>query len=63
VTRIGELGTLAVTSNRSTLLILVALMMEAIPSSKMSVLQQPNGITSQKMAFFVVTAVKISNLT
>jgi hypothetical protein len=42
VTRIGELGTtLAVTSNRRTLL-----------------LQETHGITSQKIAFFIVTAVK-----
>jgi hypothetical protein len=44
VTRIGELGTLAVTSNRRTLL------------------DEPHGVTSQKMPFFIVTAVKISNL-
>jgi hypothetical protein len=41
VTRIGELGTLAVTSNRSML---------------------PHGVTSQKTTFFIVTAVRISNL-
>jgi hypothetical protein len=35
VTRIGELGTLAVTSNRRKLL-----------------LQEPHGVTSQKMPFF-----------
>jgi hypothetical protein len=41
----------------------VTLMMEAIPSSKTSFLQEPHGITSQKMAFFIVTTMKISNLT
>jgi hypothetical protein len=49
VTRIGELGTtLAVTSNRHMLL----------SSSKTSVLQEPHGVTSQKIPFFIVTAVK-----
>jgi hypothetical protein len=46
VTRIGELGKLAATTNQSTL------MMEVILSSKMSLL------TTQKMAFFVVTILK-----
>jgi hypothetical protein len=79
-TRIGELGTLAVTSNRRTLRrntnlrsvlrllvtadvssspILVTLMMEALSSSE---LQEPYGVTSQE-TFFIVTAVKTSNLT
>jgi hypothetical protein len=40
VTKIGELGKLAVTSN-----------------------QEPHDVTSQKTAFFIVTAVKTSNLT
>jgi hypothetical protein len=67
VTRIDELGTtLAVTSNRRTLVtvsvvpsspILVTLMKEALSSSETSVL------TSQKTPFFIVTAVKTSNLT
>jgi hypothetical protein len=39
VTKIGELGTLAVT------------------------LQKPQGVTSKKTPFFIVTAVKTSNLT
>jgi hypothetical protein len=47
VRRISELGTLAVTSNRRTLWFL----------------QQPYEVTSQKTAFFIVTAVKTSNLT
>jgi hypothetical protein len=74
VIRVGELGTtLAVTSNRRTLLVtvngvpisptLVTLMMEALSSSETSVLQQPHGVTSQKTAFFIVTAVKTSNRT
>jgi hypothetical protein len=29
----------------------------------LAVLQEPHGVTSQKTAFFVVTAVKTSNLT
>jgi hypothetical protein len=54
VTRIGELGTtLAVTSNRRTL--------RKIPKRRF--LQEPHGVASQKMAFFIVTAVKTSNLT
>jgi hypothetical protein len=52
VTRIGELGTtLAVTSNRHTL------------RRNTKILQEPHGITSQKTPFFIVTAVKTSNLT
>jgi hypothetical protein len=43
--RTGELGTLAITSNRRRFL------------------QQPHGVTSQKTTFFIVTAVKTSNLT
>jgi hypothetical protein len=68
-TRIGELGTaLAVTSNRRTVRrntkrILVTLMKEALSSSETSILQEPNGVTFKKTPFFVVTAVKTSNLT
>jgi N-acetylglutamate synthase-like GNAT family acetyltransferase len=51
VTRIGELGTLAVTINRSSP-ILVTLMMEAIHSSEASGLKEPHGVTSHKTAFF-----------
>jgi hypothetical protein len=88
VTRFGELGTLAVTSNRRTLrrtiqnivflrslrrlLVtanvptspnLVTLMMEAryVPPKRLF-LQEPHGVTSQKTPFFIVTAVKTSNL-
>jgi hypothetical protein len=44
--------------------ILVALMMEAIRTSETSVLtRDPRGVTSQKTAFFIVTAVRTSNLT
>jgi hypothetical protein len=46
VTRIGKLGTLAVT-NRNT--------------RRRNT--EPHGVTSQKTAFFIVTAVKTSNLT
>jgi hypothetical protein len=50
VTRIGELGkTLAVSSNRHN------------AATKYS--QEPRGVTSQRMAFFIVTAVNTSNLT
>jgi hypothetical protein len=41
--------------------ILVTLMMEKLKSSRTSVLT--HGITSEKTAFFIVTAVKTSNLT
>jgi hypothetical protein len=52
VTRIGELGTtLAVTSNRRTLL----------RNTKRG--QVPHGVTSQKTPFFIVTAVKTCSLT
>jgi hypothetical protein len=44
VTRIGELGMLAVTS--------VILMMEALHSSETPVLTRQHDVTSQKMAFF-----------
>jgi hypothetical protein len=54
---------LLVAANVPSTLILSTLMMEAIYSSTASVLKQPHGVTSQKMAFFIVTAVKTSNLT
>jgi hypothetical protein len=38
-------------------------MMEALSSSETRFLQEPHGVTSQKTAFFIVTAVKTSNLT
>jgi hypothetical protein len=51
VTRIGELGTtLAVTSNRRTL------------QRKTNLLQESHGVTFQKTPFFIVTAVKTSDL-
>jgi hypothetical protein len=37
--------------------------MEAVHSSETSVHTRTNGTTSQKTAFFIVTAVKTSNLT
>jgi hypothetical protein len=59
VTRIGELGTLVVTS-------LVHLFLSPwwwryVPP-KSRFVQEPHGVTSQKTAFFMVTAVKTSNL-
>jgi cobalamin synthase len=76
VTRIGEVGTLAVIINRSMLLvsiasytnvvpsspILVTLMMEAISSSEHLILHGAHSVTSQKTAP-IVTAVKPSNIT
>jgi hypothetical protein len=59
VTRIGELGLLAVASNGRTL---NTLMMEALRSSETSVIKEPHGVTCQKTAFFIATAVKTSNL-
>jgi hypothetical protein len=53
VTKIGELGTtLAVTSNRRTL-----------RRNTVVVVVEPHGVTTQKTPFFIVTAVKTSNLT
>jgi hypothetical protein len=48
---IGQLGTL------------VTLMMEALSSPKRRFLQEPHGLIPQKTPFFIVTAVKTSNLT
>jgi hypothetical protein len=41
---------------------IVILMKEALSSSETSLLQEPHGL-SQKLTFFIVTAVKTSNLT
>jgi hypothetical protein len=75
VTKIGEQGTLAVTSNQSMLqrnpmlvtanivpssLILVTLIMEVIHSSETSVLTRATW--HNMMAFFIVTTVKTSNV-
>jgi hypothetical protein len=38
-------------------------MKEAPGSAETSVLQEPHGVTTQKTPFFIVTAVKTSNLT
>jgi hypothetical protein len=46
-----------------TSLIVVALMMEAIRSSESRFLYESHSFTSQKTTFFIVTAVKTSNLT
>jgi hypothetical protein len=53
MTRIGELGkTLAVTDNR-----------RRLRRNTSRFLQEPHGVTSHKTPFFIVTAVKTSNLT
>jgi hypothetical protein len=66
VTRIGELGTLAlhnhvilrgllrllVTANVPISRVLVTLMIETVHSSETSFLQEPNGVISKKEAFF-----------
>jgi hypothetical protein len=38
-------------------------MKEALSSYETSLLQEPHGVTSKKTPFFIVTAVKTSNLT
>jgi hypothetical protein len=43
--------------------ILITLVMEAIHSPKRRILQELHSLTSQTTAFFIVTAVKTSNLT
>jgi hypothetical protein len=43
--------------------ILVTLMKEALSSSKNQFLQEPHGVTLQKTPFFIVIALKTSNLT
>jgi hypothetical protein len=43
--------------------ILVTLMMETYVPPKRQFLQEPHDVTSQKTAFLIVTAVKMSNLT
>jgi hypothetical protein len=66
VTRIDELGMLAITSNQSALLsspILITLMKEALSSFETRFLQEPHGVTAHKMPFFIVTAMKTSNPT
>jgi hypothetical protein len=61
VTKIGELGTTqAATSNRRTLR--RNWWRRQVPP-KCRFLQEPHGVTTQKTPFFIVTAVKTSNLT
>jgi hypothetical protein len=43
--------------------LLVTVMLEAVSSSVHLILQEPRCVPSQKMAFFIVTAVKTSNPT
>jgi hypothetical protein len=58
VTRIGDIGrTLVATINWS------ALMIRRYDPPKRRFLQDPRGVTFQKATFFIVTAVKTSNLT
>jgi hypothetical protein len=54
VTKIGERGTLAVSSSP----ILATLMMKAIVPSKCQLLQEPQGVTYREIAFSRITAVK-----
>jgi hypothetical protein len=59
VTRIGELGTtLAATSNRHSALRRLLVAASDVPSF----LQESHDVTSKKTPFFIVTAVKSSNL-
>jgi hypothetical protein len=55
VTRIGQLGKLAVlvTTNVLSSPRLVTLMKEALSTSETSVLKEPHGIPSQKTPFFI----------
>jgi hypothetical protein len=43
--------------------ILVTLMKEALGSSETRFLQEPQGVTSQKTPFFIITVAKTSNVT
>jgi hypothetical protein len=43
--------------------ILVTLMLKVLSSSESRFLQEPHGVTSEKTPFFIVTAMKTSNLT
>jgi hypothetical protein len=64
VTRIDELGTTqAATNNRRTLRRNTDSCHPDEGGSKRRFLQDPHGVTSQKTPFFIVTAVKTSNLT
>jgi hypothetical protein len=54
---------LPITANVPSSPILVTMMKEALSSSETSVLTRAQGVTCQKMPFFIVTAVKTSNLT
>jgi hypothetical protein len=60
---ICELGTTLAASNVPSALIFPTLMMKAVRSSETSVLPEPHVNTSKNTTFFIVTAVKTSNLT
>jgi hypothetical protein len=59
----GVLRLLVTANVVPSLLTVVTLMMEVIHSSESLVLTRAYGLTSQNMAFFIVTTVKTSNLT
>jgi hypothetical protein len=65
VKEISELGTLAVTSDVLTLFLVRWLFwswwLRRYVPAKRRFLQEPHGVTFQKMAFFIVTAVETSN--
>jgi hypothetical protein len=61
VTRIGELGTLALTNNACCEEILINRPRCVVPQ-KGRLIEDPHGLSSQKLAFFIVTAVKTSKL-
>jgi hypothetical protein len=73
VTRFNELGTmLAITSNRHTrrigelgtlVLVVTSHADDGDVPQERQFLQGPHGVTSQKTAFFIVTALRTSNLT
>jgi hypothetical protein len=69
MTRIGELGTLAVTGNRRALRkiqsdrFLSLWWRRLYVPPKHRFLQEPHAVTSEKTPFFIVTAVKTSNFT
>jgi hypothetical protein len=57
IIRVNRISKLRTTLPVTSLLILFILMMEAIHSSETTVSKEPHGVTSQKMAFFIVGTV------